>query len=350
MNKTGPTLRLILLGLVIVGIAGAFAYSGGWLTPHKLTPARITDRFEEINGVHSGFRRNHSKGVGVGGWFDSNGEGAALSKAAVFKPGHVPVLGRFSLSGGKPYAMDAATTVRGLGLLFKLPDGEEWRSAMINLPVFPVRTPQAFYDQLLALAPDAATGKPDPAKVQSFLEKYPESAKALQIIHGQPMSSGFENSTFNSLNAFRLVNATGEVTSVRWSLVPFQSTETNSVPQSGTNYLFDALISSLHRGPLRWHLILTVAQPDDPTDNATIPWPANRRQVDVGTLTLNEVESEATSPARDINFDPLILPDGIAASGDPLLSARSAIYSRSFTRREGEHKEPSAISAAEAGK
>ena len=48
----------------------------------------------------------------------------------------------------------------------------------------------------------------------------------------------------------------------------------------------------------------------------------------MGTLTLDSVESDDTSPARDINFDPLVLPAGIAPSDDPLLSARSAVYSR----------------------
>jgi catalase len=92
---------------------------------------------------------------------------------------------------------------------------------------------------------------------------------------------------------------------------------------------------------------MTVAQPGDPTDNATIQWPEGREQVDVGTLTLDSVESEETSPARDINFDPLVLPAGMAPSNDPLLSARSAVYSRSFTRRAGETKEPSEITPSE---
>ena len=70
----------------------------------------------------------------------------------------------------------------------------------------------------------------------------------------------------------------------------------------------------------------------------------------MGTLTLDSVESEETSPARDINFDPLVLPDGMAPSDDPLLSARSAIYSQSFTRRAGEKKEPSAITPSEVRK
>ena len=107
----------------------------------------------------------------MSGFFDSNGNGLRLSKAAVFRPGRVPVLGRFSLSGGMPYVADGADAVRGLRLQFGLPDGEAWRTAMINLPVFPFRTPEAFYEQLVASRPDPATGKPDPAAMKAFLER-----------------------------------------------------------------------------------------------------------------------------------------------------------------------------------
>ena len=120
--------------------------------------------------------------------------------------------------------------------------------------------------------------------------------------------------------------------------------------QEDKNYLFDALIASIHQHPLQWHLIVIIGQPGDPTNDATLPWPDTREQVDLGTLTLDHVESEATSPARDINFDPLVLPSGIAPSDDPLLSARSAVYSQSFTRRAGEKKEPSAITPSDVRK
>jgi catalase len=72
-------------------------------------------------------------------------------------------------------------------------------------------------------------------------------------------------------------------------------------------------------------------------------WPEQRERVEVGILTLNRVESDDTSAATYINFDPMVLPEGIAPSDDPLLSARSAVYSQSFTRRAGERKQPSAI-------
>jgi catalase len=353
LGTVGFLLRFGLIGVIIAGLAVLFLYVGGWFTPHALTPTTMIDRFEQVGGKQPGFRRNHAKGVCVSGYFESNGHGADYSKALVFQTGRTPVIGRVSLAGGQPYQADAAHTVRSLALLFKLSDGEEWRTAMINLPVFPVNSPEGFYDLLLASAPDPATGKPDPAKMGAFLAKYPATGKALQLISSQPASSGFADSTYNGLNAFRFINAQGTVTPVRWSMVhvePYQPFDAKKAALTDTNFLFDAFIEDVHRGPVQWHLILTLGQPGDSTADATVPWPPDRQQVDVGTLTIDRVESEENSPVRDINFDPLVLPSGIAGSDDPLLSARSAAYAVSFERRESEHKQPSAVSPAETGK
>ena len=337
---------------MILCVVAGFLYLGGWFSPKALTPARFVDQFERTDGVYSGFRRNHAKGVGVSGYFESNGEGARLSKAAVFKPGRVPVVGRFSFGGGMPDVADAPTLVRGLGLLFRLPDGEEWRTAMVNLPVFPFQTPQAFYDNLVASQPDPQSGKPDPKKMAAFAASYPATVRALSIIQSHAPSSGFDNSAFNSLNAFWFIDAAGKSIPVRWTLAPVQpfAAANTATAQRDKNYMFDALIASILQHPLQWHLIVTIGQPGDTTNDATMAWPDGREQVDVGTLTLDHIESEETSPARDINFDPLVLPSGMAPSDDPLLSARSAIYSQSFTRRAGEAKTPSAISPAEVRK
>ena len=349
LGPAGTLIRLALVGLILAAVLGTYAFLGGWLTPGALTPARLTDAFEHVSGVHPGFRRNHAKGVGVSGFFESNGAGARFSKAVVFRPGRVPVIGRFSLSGGRPDVADAPDEVRGLGLQFSLPDGETWRTAMIHLPVFPFRTPEAFYENLVASAPDPATGKPDPAGMKALLERHPETARALAVIKSQPIASGFDNTTFHALNAFRFTSSAGVSVPVRWLLEPVQPFEAASAAPGSRdrNYLFDALIAQVQRQPPRWHLILTIGQPGDPTGDATVAWPPDRERVDVGTLTLDRVEAEETSPARDINFDPLVLPAGIAPSDDPLLSARSAVYSRSFTRREGESKQPSAITAGD---
>src|SRR5215467_385546 len=312
--------RFALIGVVLAAVAGTFAYLGGWFTPHELTPSRFADGFEEVNGVHPGFRRNHAKGVGVSGFFESNGNGVRLSKAAVFPPGRVPVLGCFSLGGGNPFAPDTVSAPRGLAIQFSLPDGELWRTAMLHLPVFPFRTPEAFYEQLFAFRPDPSTGQPDPAKVQAFLAHHPKSAEVLKVIKSQPAPTGFGDATFHSLNAFRFINAANESTPVRWILTPAPPWKTT--PSQDKDFLFVALIAQIHRQPLQWRLIVIIGQPGDPTNDATIPWPAERQQVDVGTLTLDRVESDETSAATDLNFDPLVLPAGIAPSDDPLLSAR----------------------------
>lgn len=353
LTGSSRLVRLGGIGIVLLSVAGAFLYLGGWFTPSALTPARFADEFERADGIYSGFRRNHAKGVCVSGFFESNGQGARLSKAAVFVTGRVPVIGRFSLSGGDPNVADAADTVRGLGLLFRLPDGEEWRTAMINLPVFPVSTPAGFFDRMVATQPDPRTHKPDPEKMAAFLASHPETVQAVKIIKSRAVSSGFDNSAYNGLNAFRLVDAGGASIPVRWSLAPvqqFEAANTTGTVQADKNYLFYGLIASILQHPLQWHLMVTLGQPGDRTDDASVPWPEGREQVDVGTLTLDSVESEETSPARDINFDPLILPAGIAPSDDPLLSARSAVYSQSFTRRAGEKKEPSAITPSDVRK
>ena len=129
---------------------------------------------------------------------------------------------------------------------------------MINLPVFPLKTPQAFYDQLFAMRLDPTTGRPDPARLKAFLAAHPDLVVARSIIGAHPFSSGFANSTFNGLNAFRFVNDAGDSTFVRWSMVPvdaFQTQDPSQPPDKVPNYLFDALIERLQHGPVQWHLM-----------------------------------------------------------------------------------------------
>jgi catalase len=301
------------------------------------------DAFEKAGGIHLGFRRNHAKGVCFSGWFDGNGAGVPFSRASLFERGRVPIFGRFSLAG--PPMPDSPGAVHAMAINFTLPDGEVWRTAMIPIPVFPVRDVKAFYEQLTASAPDPKTGKPDPAKMKAFLAAHPETLRAIGLIKAQPFASGFANERYNSLHAFRFVNAQGASTPVRWSMVPEDAfaPAPKTAPSSDPNYLFAALAARVAQGPVQWHLIVTLGQPGDPTNDATLPWPEDRTHLDVGTLTITALQTEAPGNCRDINFDPMVLPSGIAPSDDPLLSARSAVYSADFTRREREPKTPSPV-------
>jgi len=341
--------RLGAIGVVMAVSAGGFAYAGGWFSLHELTQQSMVDTFQNVNGVHPGFRRNHAKGLCASGTFASSGQGVRLSKAAVFAAdATVPVIARFAIAGGRPYAADSMMSVRSLALRFVLPNGEEWRTGMNALPVFATNTPEAFWEQLVASKPDPATGKPDPAKMQAFLAQHPETERAMTLIKAAPKTPGFSDSTFRSLNAFRFANESGTSVPVRWAVVPVQAaTEEMTAAADDKNALFDALIKQSAHQPLRWRLIVTVGKPGDPTADATLPWPDGREQVDVGTLTLSSVTDEDDGACTSVNYDPLVLPSGIEPSDDPLLSARSAAYSVSYTRRAGEAKQPSAVTADE---
>jgi catalase len=347
LSRHAVLLRLSAIGALVVSTAGAFAYSGGWLSAGDLTQARIVDRFERVKGPHPGFRRNHAKGLCLAGRFESSSGGVPLSKAPLFAAGQVtPVTGRIALAGGQPYAADAATTVRSLALRFHLPDGEEWRTGNNDIPVFPVRTPEAFYAQLLAVKPDPATGKPDPDALKAFFAVRPESEKAAALIKARSITSGFADDTFRSLNAFRFVAADGTQTPVRWAFVPEQAAIAESPAHSvraDKNFLFDDFAAAVRHGPVRWHLVVTLGTPVDASADATLAWPTERTSIDVGSVVVTTTEAEASGNCRDVNFDPLVLPAGIEGSDDPLLSARSAAYSQSFTRRAGEPKAPSAV-------
>jgi catalase len=352
LTKAGVLVRLGAIGAVMLSAAAAFAYVGGWLSPTRLTQVRMIAAFDEAFGSHPGFRKNHAKGVCVTGWFESSGQAAALSKAAVFRPGRVPLVGRFALAGGMPFQTDAPATVRSMALRFLPPGGEEWRTGMNNIPVFAVNSAQGFYDQLLASAPDPATGKPDPTRMKAFLARHPETVRASAIIKNRQVSSGFADSTFNSLDAFRFVDAAGKSVFVRWSTAPVQPFVPEDAARgerSDGNYLFDDLIGQVAQHPLQWRLIVTIAQAGDPTNDATLPWPADRPQIDAGTVTIDHVASEDGGRCTAVNYDPLVLPSGIEPSDDPLLSARSAVYARSFTLRaeEADEKPPSAVTPQE---
>lgn len=349
LGAAAVAIRLGTIGAVILCIAGGFAYAGGWLMPGRLTQGKVIDGFEAVNGRHIGFRRNHAKGLCATGWFDSTGAGTAFSKADVLAPGRVPVTGRFAFAGGMPFIPDAPTLVRSLALQFNPRGGEEWRTAMIDIPVFPFANVQAFYDQMIASVPDQQTGKPDPEKMKTFAATHPEFGSAIAIVSKRAVSSGFANDTYNGLDTFLFVNKAGVAIPVRWSAVPVRAFAPAGPPShNDPNYLFDGLIADAAQQPLQWKMVVTIGHPTDPV-SPNVPWPDDRTRVEVGTVTLDHLTAEERGTCTDINFDPTVLPAGMRTSADAIPSARSAAYAKSFTLRQRERtaKPPSAVTEAE---
>ncbi|OJB45213.1 catalase [Burkholderia ubonensis] len=329
--------RWAAIGGAVVGVAAAFGYVGGWLAPARLTPQKLVDALQANGGLHPEYRRNHAKGVCVTGYFDGNGAASAYSTAPFFKAVRTPVVGRFALPGGNPYAPDSSVPIRSMALRLTAPDGEQWRTGMNSMPVFPVATPEAFYAQTVASRPDPKTGKPDPAKLKAFFDAHPETAAFRAWVKGAKPSASYVTETYYALNAFYLVDAAGEKRAVRWRVVPEQTAGAGEVAKAGDPDVLQAdLTRRIGDGAQRWRLLLTLAEPGDPVDDATKAWPAQRTTIDAGTLVLDRVAKQDSGPCRDVNYDPTVLPEGIQASGDPLLAARSAAYADSYLRRTSE--------------
>jgi len=327
---------LALIAVILVLIAAAFAYTGGWLSPDRLTPKKLVAAFVSPNGPPLGHRRNHAKGICFTGIFDSNGNGVEISRAQAFMPGRYPVLGRFNLGTPNPEAADSTVRVRGMGLQIATPNGEVWRTAMINAPVFPVSTPQEFYGLLLA------SDSKDPNAMKTFAAAHPEIAPFGAWAQSQAWTASYAEEPYNSLNSFIMTNNSGAKRPVRWSLLPAAqavSITPEELAKRGPNFLEQEIAQRVSQQPQRWTLVLTLANPGDQTADPTKAWPADRRAIEAGTLVVQKIEAEPDGPCRDINFDPTILPPGIHVSDDPFPAARSSAYARSYDLRTAEAKD-----------
>lgn len=335
-NGPIPFGRLVLIAIIIGAAAAAFAYTAGWFSPERLTPTKIVDSLAPPDGPALGHRRNHAKGICFTGTFEANGAGAALSKAMVFTSGTYPVLGRFNLASPVANVADATVRIRGIGLRISTPDGQEWRSAMIDSPIFPAATPQDFY------ALQIAAGSKDPNAMPAYIAAHPAFLTFLGWAKSAPWTGSYAEVRFNSLNSFVFVDSAGVPQVVRWSLVPVAqpvSVSPDDLAKRGPDFLEQDIVQRVAAAPQRWTLVVTIANPGDPTSDPTKAWPADRRSVDVGTLVVDKTEADADGPCRDITFDPTVLPSGITTSDDPFPAARSAAYMRSYDLRTAESRD-----------
>jgi catalase len=348
MNRARPAAAgpLALIGAVVILLVASFAWAAGWIGPRRIRGGDVVAALEDNGGKRPGYRRAHAKGLCFSGVFQANGAGAALSSASALRTGSYPVVGRFSVAGGNPLATDGRNVFHAMALRIRTPDGQEWRMAMDHTPIFPVADVASFVALQRATRPDPRTGKPDPAVMKPFLAAHPEVRAFQDYLARSVLPDSFANATYYSINAFRFTDAGGARRLVRWRFTPdapLTGLDKSRLGRLPRDYLFKEMLARTAKGPSRWRLQLTVANPGDVTDRATVAWSGPHRTADAGALVLTSVQPEETGACRDLNFDPTILPSGVAVSDDPLLAARSKTYASSFTRRAAEGPGASAI-------
>ena len=297
----------------------------------------IVDAMNAINGSHAGHRAVHAKGTVCEGHFTATPKAAKLSKAAFLQGDSVDCTIRFSNASGNPKTSDANPIAgRGIGVKFHLPDGEAVDMAAVPLPVFMVRNAEDFLGFTSARVPDPDTGQPNPEKVMAFVADHPETANALQL--GLPKlapTTSYATSGYNGLHAFGLVDADGNETWGRYGWVPVEGEQYLSDAEreaADRNYLQHEIRERLDGdGDARLRLDFKLAADGDSLTDPTEEWQGEREVVTLGELTVTGVIDEPTD--GPLVFDPINLTDGIVASDDKILAARSPAYSVSIERR-----------------
>ena len=314
-------------------IASCLLWSGAAAADEMPIAEQIVDAMNKVFGVHKGFRANHAKGIVVEGSFKATPEAAALSKAVLFNGSEIPLTARFSDSTGLPNIPDGMPDANphGIAMKFHLPDGSDSDLVINAFKFFPVSNGEDFRDLFLAIAaspPDA----PKPTKVEQLVAAHPNIAAANAAVH---TPDSFAHEEYHGVNAFVFVNKSGRNRLSAITLCPSASC-TSIRPKrrrKRPNFLIDEVQERLNQGPITFHLKAQLASPGDQTSDGSKPWPDDRKEVDLGVVTIAKVAADPFEAQNKLLFLPGQLPDGIEQSDDPMIDIRNAAYPISFARR-----------------
>jgi catalase len=295
----------------------------------------LLEQFDTIFGLHPGFRPAHAKGVLLTGSFTPSADAPSLTRAPHATRASTPVSVRFSDSTGIPNLPDNDPNAnpRGLAIRFHLTNRVHTDIIGHSTDGFPTRTGQEFLEFLRAVAASAQS-KVSPAPIEVFLGAHPAALAFVQT--PKPSPASFATEAYFGVTAMRFTNAAGVARYGRYRISPAAGIEhlTDAAAKAkDANYLFDELAERVAAGPIRFDIYVQIAGDDDIVDDATIHWPAGRRQLHFGTLALTGKAADNALEQKGIIFDPIPRVEGIEPSADPLLELRAAVYLLSGRRR-----------------
>jgi catalase len=299
------------------------------------TPGQFVDAFNAVFGKQRpGVRANHAKGVDLEGVFRPSASASTVTKAPHLQKASVPITVRFSNFGGNPIVSDTdeLASPRGMSIRFRLPDGSETDIVAHSSNGFPVATAEELREFLLALAA-SGPGVAKPTPLDDFLGAHPITRTFLGSQIPPPVSYG--TVSYFGVNTFRFTNAEGRITFGRYQIRPVdgdQTLPTAEVAKADPSYLTKEIRQRVGCGPVRFTLVLEIAEKGDKLDDPSIAWPPTRRKVELGTIEITQAVIDNAAAERQLVFNPGGLPPGIDAE-DPMIQARSAVYLASYERR-----------------
>jgi catalase len=295
----------------------------------------LLQQFDTIFGLHPGFRPAHAKGTMLTGTFTPSPDATSLTRAPHIHRESTPVTVRFSDSTGIPVIPDndPNASPRGIAIRFHLAERVHTDIIGHSTDGFPTRTGQEFLELLSAIA-TTDPSKPSPSPIEIFLGTHPNALKFVQT--PKPFPSSFGRETYFGVTALQFTNKDGVSRYGRYRIVPEAGNDyldAAAAAAKSENFLFDELAERIAKGPIKFRILVQLANDGDTVDDATFHWPEDRTLLELGTVVLTEPVSDSDLEQKHIIFDPIPRVDGIDPSNDPLLELRAAIYLISGRRR-----------------
>jgi catalase len=291
--------------------------------------------FDDLFGLHPGFRPVHAKGILLSGTFTPSTEVRALTKAPHVNRPSIRIAVRFSDFAGIPSVPDYDENARphGIAVRFYLAEHQHTDIIAHSVNGFPTRTVEEFLEFLRAIHA-SGPGTPKPTPIDSFLSSHPAALAFVQA--PKPIPTSFAKQSFYSVSAYKFTNRKGVSNFGRYRIVPEERSEhlePAEAAKRSPNFLFDEIKDSITRGTVKMRIRVKVASRGEVVDDSTVHWEDQHPLVEFGTIELNGLVPDGDAAQRQVIFDPIPRVDGIESSGDPLLDPRASVYLASGRRR-----------------
>ncbi|MET1056144.1 MAG: catalase family peroxidase [Pedobacter sp.] len=298
------------------------------------SPRQMVDALHSAFGKHPDARAVHAKGLILEGNFSPDPMAKSITQAAPFIGKTIPVTFRFSDFTGIPDIPDTigASNPRGLAIKFHLPDNTSMDIVSHSFNGFPVSTTDEFRTFLLAISksgPQAA----HPSPIEQFLGSHP-IAKSF-VTSQKPPSVSYATLSYFGVNAFKFKGKNNAVTYIRYQFIPVNGEEFLSpeqVKNAGPDYLSKEIVKRIADGPIAYKMYAQISEAGDKIGDPGIAWPASRKLVLLGILTINQVADNTMAQDKAMIFNPGNLPVGIEIA-DQMLKDRQQAYPISVAER-----------------
>ena len=296
----------------------------------------------------------HARGSAAHGFFEATADISDLTKAALFVKGtRTPVFTRFSTVAGGAGSVDTPRDVRGFAVKFYTTEGN-WDLVGNNIPVFFIQDAIKFPDLIHAVKMEAQTGYPQAASAHDtfwdFIGLMPEATHMVMWqMSDRTIPRSLRTMQGFGIHTFRLVNAEGKSTFVKFHWKPKQGVQSTcwdeAVKIAGADPDFHRrdLFESIDRGDFpEWELGIQAfdeefadSLPFDVLDASKIIPEELLPVRPIGRMVLDRYPDNFFAETEQVAYCPANIVPGVDFTNDPLLQGRLFSYLDTQLKRLG---------------